>query len=81
MLYNGARGNGKISKKEKEILFVGRLVAEKGVDLYVEVIKSITQISRLEIYPIGSLRLGYDNNEGSFASKIITKFKVGNQTT
>ncbi len=83
VLYNGVeRKLKKFPRKKKEILFVGRLVAEKGVDLYVEVIKSIAnRFPDWKFHLIGSLRLGYDNNKDSFASKIITKFKkIGNQT-
>ena len=39
VLYNGVdRKIKKFPKKKKEILFVGRLVKEKGVDFYVEAI-------------------------------------------
>ena len=60
VLYNGV--NRKISnfpEKKKEILFVGRLVSEKGVDLYVEVAKSIAcNYPDWNFGIIGSLRLG-----------------------
>ena len=77
VLYNGV--NRKITqfpKKKKEILFVGRLVSEKGVDLYVEVVKSIASN-----YPdwnfgiIGSLKLGDQNKTNFFGNKVIEKFK------
>ena len=83
VLYNGVeRKLRKFPTKKKEILFVGRLVAEKGVDIYVEVVKSIAdRFPDWKFHLIGSFRLGYDKNKGSFASKIITKFeKIGNQT-
>ena len=76
VLYNGVERISKnFPKKKKEILFVGRLVVEKGVDLYVEVIKSIAKN-----YPdwsfglIGSFRLGDNENLNSFANQIIEKF-------
>ena len=82
VLYNGV--NRKIAhfpEKKKEILFVGRLVTEKGVDLYVEVVKSIAPN-----YPdwnfdiIGSLKLGDQNKTNYFGKKVIEKFKsIGSQ--
>ena len=82
VLYNGVeRKIKKFPKKKKEILFVGRLVKEKGVDLYVEVIKSIANK-----YPdwsfglIGSLRLG-DNKVNTFAQNVVEKFNnISSQT-
>ena len=42
VLYNGVeRKLQEFPSKKKEVLFVGRLVHEKGVELYVDVIKSI----------------------------------------
>ena len=82
VLYNGV--NRKIThfpEKKKEILFVGRLVSEKGVDLYVEVVKLIAPN-----YPdwnfgiIGSLKLGDQNKTNLFGNKVIEKFKsIGSQ--
>jgi glycosyltransferase involved in cell wall biosynthesis len=76
VLYNGVnRKLKKFPSKKKEILFVGRLVFEKGVDLYVEVVKSIAPY-----YPdwnfglTGSFRLGDNNNVNSYASKVIKNF-------
>ena len=82
VLYNGVENKlKKFPKKEKEILFVGRLVPEKGVDLYVNVIKSI-----ISNYPdwnfglIGSSRLGDNENNNSFAKKVLDQFNsVGSQ--
>ena len=84
VLYNGV--NRKIThfpKKKKEILFVGRLVSEKGVDLYVEVVKSIAPN-----YPdwnfgvIGSLKLGDQNKTNFFGKEVVEKFKnIGSQAT
>ena len=82
VLYNGV--NRKISnfpEKKKEILFVGRLVSEKGVDLYVEVAKSIAcNYPDWNFGIIGSLRLGDQNKTNSFGNKVIGKFKaIGSQ--
>ena len=83
VLYNGVeRKLKKFPIKKKEILFVGRLVAEKGVDLYVEVIKGIAnRFPDWNFHLIGSFRLGCDKNKSLFASNIIKNFKkIGNQT-
>ena len=84
VLHNGV--NRKITrfpKKKKDILFVGRLVPEKGIDLYVEVVKSIAPN-----YPdwnfgvIGSLKLGDQNRTNFFGKKVVEKFKnIGSQAT
>ena len=82
VLYNGVeRKLKKFPPKKKEILFVGRLVYEKGVDLYADVIKSIASY-----YPnwtfglIGSFRLGDNKNINSYAYKVIEKFNsIGSQ--
>jgi glycosyltransferase involved in cell wall biosynthesis len=74
VLYNGVeRKLKKFPKKKKEILFVGRLVIEKGVHFYVDAIKGLAQK-----YPewsfglIGSFKLG-DNKHGNFYSDDIIK--------
>ena len=83
VLYNGVeRKLKKFPKKKKEVLFVGRLVPEKGVELYVDVIKKIANnFPDWQFDLIGSFRLGDDTNKGSFVSEVIAKFKkIGNQT-
>jgi glycosyltransferase involved in cell wall biosynthesis len=83
VLYNGVeRKLKKFPKKKKEVLFVGRLVPEKGVDLYVDVIENIAnKFPDWQFNLIGSFRLGEDKNQGSFVNKVIKKFKnIGNQT-
>ena len=82
VLYNGV--NRKIThfpEKKKEILFVGRLVSEKGVDLYVEVVKSIAfNYPDWNFGIIGSLKLGDQNKTNFFGNKVIEKFKsIGSQ--
>src|SRR6056300_825583 len=83
VLYNGVeRKLKKFPKKKKEVLFVGRLVPEKGVDLYVDVIGNIAnKFIDWKFDIIGSFRLGDDKNEGSFVNNVIKKFKnISNQT-
>ena len=83
VLYNGVdRTLKKFPNKKKEVLFVGRLVPEKGVKLYVDVIEKIAyKFPDWTFDLIGSLRLGDNNNTGLFANKVISKFEnIGNQT-
>ncbi len=83
VLYNGVeRKLKRFPKKKKEVLFVGRLVPEKGVDLYVDVIENIAnKFPDWQYDLIGSFRLGDDNNKDSFVSKVTEKFQnIGKQT-
>ncbi len=77
LLHNGVERRIKnFPIKKKEVLFVGRLVPEKGVDLYVEVIENIAnKFPDWKFNLIGSFSLGYDKDKGSFASEVIKKFK------
>jgi glycosyltransferase involved in cell wall biosynthesis len=82
ILHNGVdRKINKLPVKKKEILFVGRLVLEKGVDLYVGSISTVAKM-----FPdwnfglIGSYRLGDNDNTNSYAYKVIKNFKkIGDQ--
>ena len=83
VLYNGVeRKLKRFPKKKKEVLFVGRLVPEKGVDLYVDVIKNIANMfPDWQFDLIGSFRLGDDKKEESFVGDLIKKFEnISNQT-
>ena len=78
VLYNGVEKKlKKFPKKKKEILFVGRIVIEKGVHFYVDAIKDIAQK-----YPdwsfgiIGSFKLGDNKNRNFYSDDIIKKMKV-----
>jgi len=83
VLYNGVdRKLKKFPKKKKEVLFVGRLVPEKGVDLYVDVIEDIAnKFLDWKFDLIGSFRLGDDKNKGSFVNNIIKKFIKNSKQT
>jgi glycosyltransferase involved in cell wall biosynthesis len=82
VLHNGVdRTINKLPIKKKEVLFVGRLVFEKGVDLYVDSVSAVAKM-----FPdwnfglIGSYRLGDNDNTNSYADKLIKKFKkIGNK--
>ncbi|MDC1356337.1 glycosyltransferase family 4 protein [Pseudomonadota bacterium] len=83
VLYNGVnRQLKKMPTKKKEILFVGRLVAEKGVDLYVDVVENIAKnFPDWTFELIGSFRLGDNKNKDTFANNLIKKFKkISSQT-
>ena len=83
VLYNGVdRHLKKFPIKKKEILFVGRLVLEKGVDLYVDVVENIAKkFPDWTFDLIGSFRLGENKNKDAFANHLINKFtKISNQT-
>tara|TARA_B100000963_G_scaffold240231_1_gene210148 strand:+ start:563 stop:1690 length:1128 start_codon:yes stop_codon:yes gene_type:complete len=78
VLYNGVeKKHKKFPIKKKEILFVGRLVIEKGVHFYVDAIKDIAQK-----YPdwsfgvIGSFKLGGNKHRNFYSDDIIKKIKV-----
>ena len=82
VLHNGVeRKLNKIPSKKNKVIFVGRLVPEKGVDLYVDVVKDIAhKFPDWQFCLIGSTRLGDSRVLGSFASNVIEKFKsIGNQ--
>ena len=82
VLYNGVeRKLKKFPKKKKEILFVGRLVPEKGVHIYVKAVKLIAHICpEWKFGLIGSFRLGDNQNTNSYADKVVKEFNnVGSQ--
>ena len=78
VLYNGVDRKLKtFPSKKKEILFVGRLVFEKGVDLFIDVIKSIAvRFPDWSFVLIGSSKLGENDNVNSYAYKVAEKFKA-----
>ena len=82
VLYNGVeRKLKRFPAKKKEILFVGRLVYEKGVHLYVDVIKEISvKYPDWSFGLIGSFRLGENTNKNLYSEQIIKKMKeIGSQ--
>ena len=82
VLYNGVeRKLNKFPTKKKEVLFVGRLVPEKGVHLYVDAIKAIAhKYPEWNFGLIGSFRLGDNKNRNSYSDEIIKKMMaIGTQ--
>ena len=77
VLYNGVeRKIKKFPKKKKEVLFVGRLVPEKGVQYYIEAVKLlVNRYPEWTFRLIGSFRLGDKENSNSFADGITKKFR------
>ena len=75
VLYNGVeRKIKKFPIKKKEILFVGRLVPEKGVHLFVEAVKTLAhKYPEWSFDLIGSFKLGDNKNRNFYANEIIKK--------
>ena len=76
VLYNGVKRKEKTPpKKEKEVIFVGRIVREKGVQLYVSAINNIYQSHKNWKFKIvGSPKLGI-NKFNTFSNEIKKKFE------
>ena len=76
VLYNGViRKQKKIPKKQKKIIYVGRIVKEKGVDLFVDAIKDIYEdFKDWNFQIIGSPKLGV-NKLDKFSIKIKKDFE------
>ena len=82
VLYNGVnRRLKKFPIKKKEILFVGRIVPEKGVSLYVDVVSEIAkEFPEWKFGLIGSFKLGEIDKINTYASITIKKFNdIGSQ--
>ena len=82
VLYNGVdRKLKNFPLKQKEILFVGRLVVEKGVDLFINAMESIAlRFPDWSFVLIGSSKLGDNDNINSYAYRATEKFKtIGSQ--
>ena len=82
VLYNGVNRRLKeVPIKKKEILFVGRIVPEKGVDLYVDVISQIAkEFPDWKFGLIGSFKLGEINSMNTYTSITVKKFTdIGSQ--
>ena len=81
VLYNGVpRTINKFPNKKKEVLFVGRIVPEKGIEVYINAIKRLfKKFPEWNFLILGSNRLG-ESSKSRFAKKIEKEFnKIGNQ--
>ena len=82
VIHNGVpRQLKEFPQKHKEVIFVGRIVPEKGVDLYVKAISKIANnFPDWKFRLIGSTYLGFRNKQNNFEKNIIQDFlKIGNQ--
>ncbi|MDB2700760.1 glycosyltransferase family 4 protein [Alphaproteobacteria bacterium] len=82
VVYNGVERSLKtFPKKSKSVIFVGRLVPEKGVSLFVEAVKKLApKFIDWKFYICGSPILGNTSSKSDFASKITKEFlKIGKQ--
>ncbi len=77
VLYNGVDATKKTNnKKKKEIIFVGRIVKEKGVDVFVRAIEKIYHDYPEWIFKIvGSTRLGEKKLKDNYSKNVINQFK------
>ncbi len=82
VLYNGVtRRVTSFPKKKKSVIFVGRIVKEKGVHLFVEAIdKLYNEFQDWNFSIIGSPKLG-ENDLDNFSKNILKKFNnIGSRT-
>ncbi len=77
VLYNGVlRKLKSFPSKKKEVIFVGRIVKEKGVDLLVNAISHLSQIySHWHFKIIGSPKLGINKFDDFFSKQIQAKIR------
>ncbi len=83
VLYNGVNRTAKTFPiKKKEILFVGRIVKEKGIELYVNAVENLSKrYPKWKFTIVGSTYLGSYNKDSKFAKIQISKFhKLSSQT-
>lgn len=83
VIYNGVSRNlMTFPKKKKEIIYVGRIVKEKGVHLYVDAIKEIySKLNSWNFKIIGSVKLGYNIHSDYYSKKITKDFSnLGERT-
>ena len=80
-LYNGVQRSLNIKNiKDKEVLFVGRIVPEKGVHLFVKAVSLLSKnFPDWKFSLVGSTRLGSSRNS-SYGTRVINEFiKIGPQ--
>lgn len=84
VLYNGVeRYDKKFPSKKKKIIFVGRIVKEKGIHLFVEAVSRLSKIYQdWEFLIIGSPKLGSNKFNDNFSKSIVNNFlEISNNTT
>ena len=83
VLYNGVeRSLKKFPKKEKSIIFVGRVVEDKGVHFYVDAIDHIYEhLKDWNFKIIGSPKLGNNLYKSTYSNEVLSKFRnIGKRT-
>ena len=83
VLHNGIeKTKTNITNKNNYVIYVGRIVKEKGVDLFVNAVEKIyKKHSNWKFKIIGSPRIGEKRFNDNFAKNIIEKFEsLGNRT-
>ena len=83
VIYNGVeRKHKKLPNKKKEVLFVGRLVPEKGVHIYCDTIKDIAcDYNDWKFFLIGTSKAGQKSPKTIYEKKIIKEFiNIGKNT-
>ena len=84
VLYNGVGSKLKqFPSKKKEVLFVGRLVYEKGANLYAEAIKSIANLFPDWTFGLlGSFDIKHSKNKNAYSYQVVRTFNsIGPQAT
>ena len=78
VIHNGvSRSLKKFPRKKREIIFVGRIVKEKGVHLYVDAIKNIySELNDWSFKIIGSVKLGNDIHHNNYSKQNIENFNI-----
>ena len=82
VLYNGVdRFENSFPIKKKEVLFVGRLVKEKGIELFVKSVESLaSEFLDWNFCIVGSSHLGKVKEKSNFAKMISQRFlSIGSQ--
>ena len=76
VLYNGIeRVLNKFPRKKKEVVFVGRIVEEKGVHLYSDAIKEISNVFKEWRFKIvGSKNLGDNTKSSDYSETVLREF-------
>lgn len=76
VIHNGVSRNlSTFPKKKREIIYVGRIVKEKGVHLYVDAIKRVYyQLSSWNFKIVGSVKLGQNIYSDNYSKKITKEF-------
>ena len=81
-LHNGISFKNKFYKKEKLIIFVGKISYEKGAHIFVDAVNKIANIyDNWEFKLIGSSQLGSNDLSTKYAKNVVNRFnRIGKNT-